>query len=193
MDYGSIFYMSAAKTTLHKLDTLQNSCLRIIIGAMRSSPTVSLEVESNIPPLYIHRIFTLLKYYFRLTQLPTNKFLLAELFTSNQTSYHLGWTSTIRSAPVIVRSRQALMQVQFPFGDTSPAPLLSPLPPWVNMEPFLITEFASCPIKLLSPQQCYNIFNHLCNTKYKSICPHIYRWICTLRGATVNFSSNSFS
>jgi hypothetical protein len=50
MDYGSIFYMSASKSNLDKLNKIQNSCLRIAVGARKTSPIISLEVESNIPP-----------------------------------------------------------------------------------------------------------------------------------------------
>ena len=173
LDYGSIFYMSASPSTVLKLDKIQNSCLRIITGAMKSSPIVSLEVESNIPPLFLHRLSTLLNYYFRLAELPNEEFLLDDLFRSNHSSYLLGWTSTVRSAPMLVRCRRALMQVQFPFCDLSPSPLQSPIPPWIDIQQFLITEFAPDPIHLLTSNQCRNIFNHLSNTKYKSFV-HIY-------------------
>jgi len=63
LDYGSIFYGSANKGDLKKLDAIQNRCLRIIAGARKTSPIMSLEAETNIPPLEIHRKKLLLKFH----------------------------------------------------------------------------------------------------------------------------------
>lgn len=56
-DYGCIFYADASERFLRKLTVLQNKALRIITGAMMSSPINSLEVESGIPPLSIRRSY----------------------------------------------------------------------------------------------------------------------------------------
>ena len=55
MMYGSSFYRSVAPTTLAKLDPIQNAALRISMGAMRSSPVISLHTEAGILPLSIYR------------------------------------------------------------------------------------------------------------------------------------------
>ena len=171
LDYGSIFYMSASQTTLAKLDIIQNSCLRIIVGAMKSSPIISLEVESNIPPLSIHRDYVLLRYYFRFVSLPTDIPLLNDLIRMNQSSYFNGWTSVIRSAPLLVRCWRILMRIQFPFGELSPAPLLSPIPPWLNLPSYIKPEFTNDPASYLTPAQCKHFFNDLANSTYCSYIP----------------------
>lgn len=48
--YGSSTYGSAAKSILNKLDVIENAALSISVGAMRSSPVISLHTESGIPP-----------------------------------------------------------------------------------------------------------------------------------------------
>ena len=50
IEYGSVVYAGASENTLKKLETIQNSFIRIALGAMRTSPIPSLQVEAAIPP-----------------------------------------------------------------------------------------------------------------------------------------------
>ena len=54
LSYGSAVFAATAKTNMEKLSKIQNSCLRLMLGARRSSPILSMEVEANIPPLVMH-------------------------------------------------------------------------------------------------------------------------------------------
>lgn len=54
-DYSTIAYFNCNPKLLKKLDVIQNRCLRIILGAMCSTPIRSMEVESLIEPLVIRR------------------------------------------------------------------------------------------------------------------------------------------
>jgi hypothetical protein len=51
LEYGSSSWMTAAKTHHQTLDKVQNQALRIITGAMKSTPVQSMEEITNIPPL----------------------------------------------------------------------------------------------------------------------------------------------
>jgi len=51
LNYGCVLYGSAAVTTLRKLDTIQHTALRIILGAFPSTPILALYVESGMLPL----------------------------------------------------------------------------------------------------------------------------------------------
>ena len=55
IDYGSVLYASAAATYLDRLEVLQNSCMRLILGARNTTPILSLQVESHLPPLSLRR------------------------------------------------------------------------------------------------------------------------------------------
>ena len=44
-----------ANPTWTDLTAVQNQVLRICLGAFRTSPTVSLSVEANVPPLNLRR------------------------------------------------------------------------------------------------------------------------------------------
>ena len=48
LDYGSILYASAAAAQLRKLYVLQNSYMRMILGARKSTPILSLQAESHV-------------------------------------------------------------------------------------------------------------------------------------------------
>lgn len=70
IDYGCAIYGIAAETNLIKLDKLQNAALRLILGARRTSPIISLEVEAYIAPLKIRRAMLASKQFLKLLNRP---------------------------------------------------------------------------------------------------------------------------
>ena len=65
IDYGATLYGGGAETELRRLETLQNKCIRLILGARRSTPILSLQAEAFIPPLTLHREFLHVKEYIK--------------------------------------------------------------------------------------------------------------------------------
>ena len=63
-------YAGGNTTALNSLEAIQNSFIRIAIGAMKTSPTSAIEVEANIPPLYIRRMELSLRYVIKIKQNP---------------------------------------------------------------------------------------------------------------------------
>ena len=55
LDYGSIVYGSARKSYLQMFDTVHNQGLRLALGAFRTSPVSSLNVEADEPSLWLRR------------------------------------------------------------------------------------------------------------------------------------------
>ena len=55
LDYGCIVYGSARHSYLRMLDPVQNHALRLCLGAYRTSPSSSLCVLANEPPLHLRR------------------------------------------------------------------------------------------------------------------------------------------
>lgn len=55
-DYSTLAYMNANLSVLRKLDILQNKALRIISGAMCSTPIVAMQSETCILPLHLRRL-----------------------------------------------------------------------------------------------------------------------------------------
>ena len=66
MDYGAQFYSSAKPNIIKTLDSIHNEALRLSSGAFKSSPVTALHVETNEPPLDLHKEEICLKYYLRL-------------------------------------------------------------------------------------------------------------------------------
>jgi hypothetical protein len=61
LDYGSIVYCSASKTNLHKLETIQNSCMKLMLGTRNTTPILSLQAEAYLPSLSLHRGYLSMK------------------------------------------------------------------------------------------------------------------------------------
>ena len=55
--YGSAVFAGVDEKVFQKLNVLQNSCLRLILGARRTTPILSLEAESGIMPLNLYLSF----------------------------------------------------------------------------------------------------------------------------------------
>ena len=55
LDYCNPIQNVANKTAIEELDRIQNQGLRLICGAMKSTPIAALEIEANIEPLDIRR------------------------------------------------------------------------------------------------------------------------------------------
>lgn len=63
-DYSTLAYLNS--NYVHRLDIVQNKALRIISGAMCSTPIRAMEVETNIMPLVLRRIVLAERYCIKL-------------------------------------------------------------------------------------------------------------------------------
>lgn len=68
LDYGSFLLEPGNAQGLRSLDLIQYKALRIVLGAMRSSPTNALQVECVDPPLKLRRQFLADSYLYRAFQ-----------------------------------------------------------------------------------------------------------------------------
>ena len=57
LTYCSSAFVNASKTQMKRLEVIQNTCLRLITGGRKTTPILSLEAESHIPPLNIYIIY----------------------------------------------------------------------------------------------------------------------------------------
>ena len=72
IDYGCQAYNSASKNQLKRVERIQNAALRIVTGAYKGTPALSLNVECNMPPLEFRRQEMQLKYWARSCPLGEN-------------------------------------------------------------------------------------------------------------------------
>ena len=135
IDYGSIIYGSASESSLRKLDVIQNSCLRMILGARKTSPILSLEAESNIPPLSLHRGNLLVKMYLKL------KFKQTKSHTSSILELH-----SLDARPpqnsFLERARHWISELSLPLSAhvRIQEPIFSS-PPWRSIRKYVIPHF----------------------------------------------------
>ncbi|CAK1583256.1 unnamed protein product [Parnassius mnemosyne] len=64
-DYGCFLLEPCSKMALNILDKIQSKCLRIITGAMKSTPILALQVECVEPPLFLRRQYLSERFLFK--------------------------------------------------------------------------------------------------------------------------------
>lgn len=69
LDYGCIILEPCSQKDLHKLNLIQSKSLRIVAGAMKSSPINALQVECGEPPLHLRRQLLADRYLYKAAQL----------------------------------------------------------------------------------------------------------------------------
>ena len=134
LDYGCILYGTACGSLLERLEILQNACLRLILGARRTTLILSLQAEAHIPPLSLRREYLTARTYIRLMYRRPDDATAA--IASGDTP------SVLRNAPLLL----AAMNV--PRCPRRPHAELDSLPPWLSVEEYVKTDFgmdSHCP------------------------------------------------
>ena len=72
LDYGIFIYRSSRKSYLKKLNPIHHEGLRLVLGAFRTSPVVSLYTEAHEAPLQFRYEKLALQYYTKLKPCPSN-------------------------------------------------------------------------------------------------------------------------
>ncbi|KAL0859177.1 hypothetical protein ABMA27_011001 [Loxostege sticticalis] len=120
-DYASFLLDPCNKSALDKLTKTQSKCLRIILGAMRSSPINALQIECVDPPLYLRRQYLSDRFYIKVVQNPSHPLLekLARLSSSSSSS------DSSQNIPCILLSYQKFNQLPTPIEKVPLNPLFS--------------------------------------------------------------------
>ena len=63
LDYNAFIFDEISSSKIKTLQTIQNTALRIVTGALRTTPTTNLHIDTNIPLLYHRRKYQLLRFY----------------------------------------------------------------------------------------------------------------------------------
>lgn len=102
LDYGTFLLEPCNKSGLKKLDTIQSKSLRIILGAMKSSPISAMQVECVEPPLYLRRNYLCDKYFLRVLEQKAHPLLPKLLHLNELMSCSKYWK--YKTAPLLVKS-----------------------------------------------------------------------------------------
>ena len=120
LDYGSSLYGSASKTHLQKLECVQYKCLRLIIGALNSTPRPALCAETGIYPLQLRRNYITDRILIRIITNQYSGILNNIIHIINQ------WRFTEWRLPLICKRAKLITRLQ-PFMITTPSYCMSPL------------------------------------------------------------------
>lgn len=127
IDYGCLLYRTASDSLLSRLDVLQNSCMRLILGARRTSPILSLQAETHLSPLSLRRQFLAARYFARLQCRPvddvTSRVVCASAFS------------------VLRDGRRLLRMFGVPHLRRTPVPSVDPVPPWSSVAHLVRLDF----------------------------------------------------
>jgi ribonuclease HI len=134
LDYGCIVYGSARNSYLQALDRVQNGALRLCLGAFRTSPIPSLQVEANELPLNLRREKLTLQYITKLKSTPENPAYTC-VFEPNYTLLFEAKPSVIPTLGVRVRELLLDTGIKFECIDKSS---VSHIPPWLLKPPEFI-------------------------------------------------------
>ena len=171
LDYGSIFYNTCCKSHIDKLNVIQNTCLRIATGARKTTPINSLEVESDIPPLNIHRQLLICKYYYRISQLSISLPIVKELFLSTD-HVNRRWNNTTIVPPLRIRAETILMDLSIAPSPPIFADILSPIPPWVDITNIFKAIFIpNMNVAQMSSGQAHQMYLAMMDTTYLNYLP----------------------
>ena len=134
LDYGCIVYGSARRSYLQALDRVQNGALRLCLGASRTSPIPSLQLEANEPPLNLRRDKLTLQYVTKLKSVVNNPAHNC-VFEPHHTLLFEAKPSVIPPLGVRVKELMLATGIQFDCIDET---RLSPVPPWLLKPPKFI-------------------------------------------------------
>ena len=129
IDYGCQVYNSAAQTHLKKLEVIQNSALRIILGALRSTRVDALRVESCMLPLSHRRDLLMGQYYYKLCYASDQHPVVINLLHSTR-EYSLYRFRSPRLQPFVLRARSLLSSHSLPIDYYRHQPKIDVIPPW---------------------------------------------------------------
>ena len=158
LDYGSIIYDSN-RVMLNKLEIIQNTAMRLITGARRTSPIISLQAETFLPPLKLHREYLIMKQYIKLRYKP-DEYLATHDLNLNQN--HTNVTQTFNSFAYKVT--KIIPKLDMNYINRQPTNSLSTLPPWQSLKRFVYTKYN----EEVTNNQTFNYYVH------KNFPEHIY-------------------
>ena len=140
--YCAPAFLSASSTQLQRLNVIQNSCLRLMTGGRKTTPILSLEAETNIPPLKIYMKYMAAKKYIRINNRPvTDK----------------GADSLLCEPLYTDLNKKIAKEFSLPHIKRTPFNIHTPTHTWENLQDFIILEY-------IEPKK----FEEHCKTEYKN-------------------------
>ncbi|KAL0892118.1 hypothetical protein ABMA27_015319 [Loxostege sticticalis] len=154
-DYASFLLDPCNKSALDKLTKTQSKCLRIILGAMKSSPINALQIECVDPPLYLRRQYLSDRFYVKAAQNSSHPLLeKLELLSSLSTS-----SDSSQNIPCILLSFLKFNRLPTPIEKVPLNPLFSNSFESLIFQPPIILNFGISKDSISARQEFYSILS----------------------------------
>ena len=114
LEYACQILDGSANKVIDSLDCVQNMCLRVATGALRTSPILPLQIETNIPPLYMRRWELTMRYCLRVTSVEHHPCRLLIDGTLALPRMDWAYMKRISGFPIYERLRHISQQLAFP-------------------------------------------------------------------------------
>lgn len=127
LDYGCIVYSSSNNGLLKSLDPVQNTAIRLSLGAFRSSPVTSLQCEASVMPLNLRRERLVLNHFLKILSIdhhPLHEHCKNYLFT------HILNRKPNNPKPFVIRANSYLSNHNIDIPNFPPSNPL-PIPFWL--------------------------------------------------------------
>jgi len=102
IEYGCFLFGSVASSNKKKLNSLQTSCLRTVLEALKSTPSLALNVEAACPPLHIRYRWLAGKFLLKCASSSSSRII--DLFRS----VHSNWRFVHKFLPLLSSIIQSL-------------------------------------------------------------------------------------
>ena len=141
LDYACFVYDGASTSSKRVLDTIHHASLRVVTGAFRTSPALSLLAEAHEPPLSSRRQVLGMRYALKLRQFPTHP-TYSYVFSRSLLALFEGRMQ--RFAPFCLRMQDLFSRSGIPVREVMRFDTIAS-PPWQCVQPQIDTSL--CDVK----------------------------------------------
>ena len=161
IEYGAVVYAGGVPSALKSLETIQNSFIRISIGAMKTSPIAALQVEADISPLRLRRQELSIRYVTKIKQFPHHATRKAIDILPRIHHNYVGRSEKRSGLTIASRVNAYSQELQFCIPDITPLPVLT-VAPWKlhSRMVSLLFEFHKRDVSSLEAQQTFQDFRN---------------------------------
>lgn len=140
LEYGAILLLDINKTNKQKLEKIQNDAMRCLLGARKTSPIQSLQVESYLPPVELRFKQIYVKWCIK----TTSNFNLQKLFNLDAKK---------GKNPHSIKLQQTLEDMQLELPQRNLSNTFSASEPWHNLDKQISHEFPKSNLSSTSFEQ----------------------------------------
>lgn len=160
IEYGSTIYDDFTNTMQQKLNVIQNTALRIMLGARKTSPILSLEIEAYIVPLDIRFKLLFMKWYYKIMYSPED-----HLYPEIGREVGILPIDRRREGFFTDRARSLFTRLKLPHIKRSATPNISPIKPSIDLSKIISLDMFDD--KMITSHTTMNImFEQFISDKY---------------------------